>query len=111
MPKRHGKLDTDQHVETPQQSEVEVVRVSGQHSLLDGAREVPGEKWAVTIDGFSHLFHDLNCRLWNQPIGGEPFLLAEDVPLGQVYFDEKGSERCAVQIALNRSGTVYSDFR
>jgi hypothetical protein len=63
------------------------------------------------LDGFSHLFHDLACHLWVQTDDGDTYTLARDVPLGQIYFDAKGSERNAVQVALNRSGTVYSDFR
>lgn len=79
--------------------------------ILEGAIDVPRAQWEVTLDGFSHVFHDLSCRLWTQSRDGTRTVLAEDVPLGQVYFDDKGSERNAVQIALNRSGTVYGDFR
>ena len=79
--------------------------------ILEGAIDVPRAQWEVTLDGFSHVFHDLSCRLWTQSSDGTRAVVAEDVPLGQVYFDNKGSEANAVQIALNRSGTVYGDFR
>jgi hypothetical protein len=82
-----------------------------QPDMLTGAVEVPQTEWGVILDGFSHLFHDLDCHLWVQTDGGDTYTLARNVPLGQIYFDAKGSERNAVQVALNRSGTVYSDFR
>lgn len=90
--------------------ELAAIAVAGRH-LLEDAREVPKSEWGVTLDGFSHLFHDLGCHLWVQPASGEAYTLAQDVPLGQVYFDAKGSEQNSVQVAVNRAGTVYSDFR
>lgn len=79
--------------------------------LLDGAVEIPRAEWRTLLDGFSHVYHDQRCRLWAKPEIGEARTLAEGTPLGQIYLDEKGSERDAVQVALNRSGSTYSDFR
>jgi Family of unknown function (DUF5335) len=99
-------------VESLEQPTVELVNAPRRvPALLEGAVEVPRAEWGTMLDGFSHVFHDLSCRLWVQPDDGEAHTLANDVPLGQVYYDAKGSERNSVQVALNRSGTVYSDFR
>jgi hypothetical protein len=97
-------------VDIPEQPEVELVRAP-LPLLLDGAVEVPEAEWGVTLDGFSHMFHDLDCHLWVQSDNGETYTIAREAPLGQIYFDDRGSERCAVQVALNRSGTTYGDFR
>jgi hypothetical protein len=92
---------------------VEVLEPAGGEGppVLDGLIEIPRSEWAVTLDGFSQMFHDLDCHLWVRSDGGETQTIAKEMPLGQIYLDQKGSERDAVQVALNHSGTVYSDFR
>lgn len=83
----------------------------GRPAILEGAVAVPRSEWRVTLDGFTHVFFDVPCRLWGLTDQGDAYTLAQDVPLGQVYFDEKGSESDSVQVAINRSGSVYGDFR
>jgi hypothetical protein len=79
--------------------------------ILEGAIAVPRSEWAVTLDGYSHMFHDLDCHLWVQEADGQARTIAREMPLGQIYLDQKGSERDGVQVALNHAGTVYDDFR
>lgn len=83
----------------------------GRPAILEGAVAVPRSEWRVTLDGFTHVFFDVPCHLWGVTDQGDTYTLAKDVPLGQVYLDEKGSEENSVQVAINRSGSVYGDFR
>lgn len=105
--------DIAEVVQTEQAPEVELVYapLEARPDVLEGAIEVPESEWGVTLDGFSHVMHDLSCHLWVKPAEGEAFTLAKDAPLGQIYFEAKGSERSSVQVALNRTGTVYDVFR
>lgn len=72
--------------------------------------EVPREEWGVTLDGFSEIMHDLSCHMWVEAPGEEKQLIADGLPLGQVFYDKKGSEANSVQVALNQQASVYGDF-
>lgn len=116
---KHARVmveDLVEIVDLIEHPEVELVHAPRRHAqygsdVLIDAVEVPRTEWRVTLDGFSHIYHDLPCHLWVESESGDAFTLAYEVPLGQVYLDEKGSERDSIQVAVNRSGTTLSDFR
>lgn len=93
------------------QAPASAAAAEGRAPLLEGAVAIPPSEWRVTLDGFTHVFFDVPCHLWVTTEQGEPRTLGREVPLNEVYFDTKGSEQNSVQVAINRSGTVYGDFR